>query len=141
MQYFKTGHGIVIRERTEIGNKIVIELVSAVAVISPLIALLSNIYPSLQGTLGFGIVFFFLGFTLSGIRLGYANYMLDIAPEAERPTYLGFMNTFIAPVLLLSSLGGFVIERTSFEVLFTTVIGAGLLALIFSVRLEEPRRG
>ncbi len=123
-----------------VGNKIVIVLVSAVAVISPLVTLLSNVYPSLQGMLGFGIVFFFLGFTLSGIRLGYANYMLDVSPEAERPTYLGFMNTFIAPVLLLSSVGGFVIERTSYEVLFITVIGAGILALAFSVQLEEPRR-
>ncbi len=124
----------------QVGNKIVIVLVSAVAVISPLVTLLSNVYPSLQGMLGFGIVFFFLGFTLSGIRLGYANYMLDVSPEAERPTYLGFMNTFIAPVLLLSSVGGFVIERTSYEVLFITVIGAGILALAFSVQLEEPRR-
>lgn len=123
-----------------IGNKIVIELVSAVAIVSPVLTLLSDFYPWLQGTLGFGIVFFFLGFTLSGIRLGYYNYMLDVSPEAERPTYLGFMNTFIAPVLLLSSVGGFVIERTSFEVLFLTVIGAGIIALLFSVQLEEPRR-
>ncbi|MGD8628002.1 MAG: hypothetical protein PVH52_02885, partial [bacterium] len=105
-----------------------------------LLTLLSNVYAPLQGVLGFGVVFFFLGFTLSGIQLGYANYMLDVSPEAERPTYLGFMNTFIAPVLLLSSVGGFVIERTSYEVLFIGVIAAGIIALIFSVQLEEPRR-
>lgn len=124
-----------------VGNKIVLVLVSAVAVMSPLVTLLSNVYLPLQGMFGFGIVFFFIGFTLSGISLGYANYMLDVSPEAERPTYLGFMNTFIAPVMLLSSVGGFVIERTSYEVLFITVLVAGLLALIFSVQLEEPRRG
>jgi MFS family permease len=123
-----------------VGNKIVLELVSAVAVVSPVITILSNFVLPLQSTLGFGIVFFFLGFTLSGVTLGYSNYMLDVSPEAELPTYLGFMNTFIAPVLLLSSLGGFVIERTSYEVLFLTVIGAGIIALFFSLQLEEPRQ-
>jgi MFS family permease len=123
-----------------VGNKIVMVLVSMVAVVSPFLALISSVHSSLQGMLGFGAVFFFLGFTLSGIQLGYANYMLDVSPEAERPTYLGFMNTFIAPVLLLSSVGGFVIEKTSFEVLFITVIAAGIIALVFSVQLEEPRK-
>jgi MFS family permease len=122
------------------GNKIVLELVSAVAILAPTITLLSAYYPVLRNTLGFGAVFFFLGFTLSGIRLGYSNYMLDVSPEAERPTYLGFMNTFLAPVLLLSTVGGFIIERTSYEVLFFTVIGAGIVAFLFANQLEEPRR-
>ena len=80
-----------------------------------------------------------LGFTLSGVRLGQINYMLDVSPDAERPTYLGFMNTFLAPVLLLSMLGGYIIERTSFEALFFAVMGAATLALVLTVRLDEPR--
>lgn len=65
--------------------------------------------------------------------------MLDVSPETERPTYLGFMNTFLAPVLLLSSLGGLIIEKTSYEVLFSIVIIAAVAALVFSLQLEEPR--
>ena len=122
-----------------VGNKIVLELVSAVAILSPLTAIMTNVASPLRNTMGFGIVFFFLGFTLSGIRLGYANYMLDVSPEAERPTYLGFMHTFLAPVLLLSAVGGYLIEKTSYETLFLTVLGAGLVALVFSLQLEEPR--
>jgi MFS family permease len=122
-----------------IGNKIVLVLVSGVALVSPLLALLSTRCEWLGNTWCFGIVFFFLGFALSGIRLGQTNYMLDVSPEAERPTYLGFMNTFLAPVLLLSMVGGFVIERTSFETLFFTVMGTAILALILAVRLDEPR--
>lgn len=123
-----------------VGNKIVLELVSAVAIMAPMITLLTNVVVPFQSTLGFGLVFFFLGFTLSGITLGYSNYMLDVSPETQRPTYLGFQHTFLAPVLLLSSVGGFMIEKTSYEVLFMTVIGAGLIALVFSLQLEEPRR-
>jgi MFS family permease len=123
-----------------VGNKMVLELVSAVAVISPLVTMATRFCDSLRCTPGFGLVFFFLGFALSGIRLGYTNYMLDVSPEAERPTYLGFMNTFLAPVLLLSSIGGLLIEKTSYDVLFITVIVAGIAALVFALQLEEPRR-
>jgi MFS family permease len=122
------------------GNKIVLELVSAVAVLSPLVTVLTNVCPALRGQVCFAVVFFFLGFTLSGIRLGYTNYMLDVSPETERPTYLGFMNTFLSPVLLLSAVGGLLIERTSYEALFLTAIAAGIFAILFALQLEEPRR-
>lgn len=121
------------------GNKIVLVLVSAVALVSPLLAIMSARLMCLGNTLCIGIIFFFLGFTLSGIRLGQNNYMLDVSPEAERPTYLGFMNTLLAPIMLLSMLGGFIIERTSFEVLFIVVMFAAALALLVAIRLEEPR--
>jgi MFS family permease len=122
-----------------IGNRIVLLLVSGVAVIPPLLAIAGSRFVCFGSTWYFSLVFFFLGFTLSGIRLGQTNYILDVSPEGERPTYLGFMNTLLAPVLLLSMIGGFIIERTSFEVLFLGVIGAAVLALILSLRLDEPR--
>jgi MFS family permease len=123
-----------------VGNKIVLELVSAVAVLSPLLTILTDVCPPLRGTACFGLVFFFLGFALSGIKLGYINYVLDVSPDAERPTYLGFMNTFLAPVLLLSSIGGLIIQKTSYDVLFGLVIAAGIASLVFSLQLEEPRK-
>jgi MFS family permease len=122
-----------------VGNKIVLVLVSGIAVISPVLAVLSGRCLWLGNAWCFGIVFFFLGFTLSGIRLGQTNYMLDVSPDAERPTYLGFMNTLLAPVLLLSMLGGYIIERTSFEALFFAVMGTAVLALLTSFRMDEPR--
>jgi MFS family permease len=122
------------------GNKIVLELVSAVAILAPGLAVATSHTPALQNLHAFGLVFFFLGFALSGIKLGYTNYMLDVSPDAERPTYLGFMNTFLAPVLLLSALGGYLIEKTNYEFLFLAVAAAALAALVFSLQLEEPRR-
>jgi MFS family permease len=122
-----------------IGNKIVLVLVSAVALVPPLLAIMSNRFVCLGNTVCISVVFFFLGFTLSGIRLGENNYMLDVSPEAERPTYLGFMNTLLAPIMLLSMLGGLIIERTSFEALFVAVMGAAVLALLLAIRLDEPR--
>jgi MFS family permease len=123
-----------------VGNKIVLNLTAAVSAAAPLVALLATMAPPLRGIAGFGAVFFFVGFAMSGLRLGHSNYMLDLAPEEERPTYLGFMNTFIAPVALLSAVGGVVVEITSYETLFIIALAASLLALVFGVQLEEPRR-
>ena len=123
-----------------VGNRIVLNLTAAVSAASPAIALFSTVAAPLRGTAGFAAAFFFLGFTMSGLRLGHSNYMLDLSPESERPTYLGFMNTFLAPVMMLSAVGGFIVEKTSFEILFAVALGAGLVALTFATQLEEPRR-
>jgi MFS family permease len=123
-----------------IGNKIVLNLTALVSAASPAIALLTTVAAPLRGMFTFGTVFFFLGFTMSGLRLGHSNYMLDLSPESERPTYLGFMNTFLAPVMLLSAVGGLLVEKTSFEVLFVVALGAGAVAFLFATQLEEPRR-
>ncbi len=123
-----------------IGNKIVLNLTAAVSTAAPIIALLATVTPALRGLVGFGAVFFFVGFAMSGLRLGHSNYMLDLAPEKERPMYLGFMNTFVAPVLLLSAIGGVVVELTSYETLFAIALGASALALVFGAQLEEPRK-
>jgi MFS family permease len=123
-----------------VGNKIVLNLTAAVSVAAPLTALLTTALAPLRGVAGFGTVFFLVGFAMSGLRLGHSNYMLDLAPEHERPTYLGFMNTFVAPVVLLSAVGGIVVELTSYETLFTIAGAASVLALVFAIQLDEPRR-
>jgi MFS family permease len=122
-----------------VGNKIVLNLTAGFATLSPLMALLTSLSARLHGTAGLGIVFFFVGFAMSGLSLGHNNYMLDLSPENERPTYLGFMNTFLAPAMLLSAVGGLIVEATSFEMLFGIALAASLLALAFSAKLEEPR--
>jgi MFS family permease len=122
-----------------VGNKIVLNLTAAVSAAAPLMALITAMVPALRNVAGFGTVFFFVGFAMSGLRLGHSNYMLDLAPEEERPAYLGFMNTFIAPVLMLSAVGGVVVEMTSYETLFITALAASLLALAFGIQLDEPR--
>lgn len=122
-----------------VGNKIVLNLTAAVSAAAPIIALLATVVPQLRGIVGFGAVFFFVGFTMSGLRLGHSNYMLDLAPESERPTYLGFMNTFLAPVMLLAAVGGLVVEITSYETLFAIALAASILAFAFGIQLEEPR--
>jgi MFS family permease len=121
------------------GNRIVLILVSAVAIACPLVTILGVLCLPGPPIVAFGLAFFLIGVAWSGLSLGYTNYILDVSPVAERPTYLGFMNTFLSPVLLLAAVGGFIIERSSYEVLFVTAIVAAAGALVASLELEEPR--
>ncbi len=63
--------------------------------------------------------------TLFSDRMGYFNYLLDLAPEDSRSIYVGFMNSLVTPIMLLPLLGGF-ISGFSFKLLF-------ILSFLFSV--------
>jgi len=121
------------------GNKIVLEMVSAVAVFCPALALLGVRFVPGLPLVAFGPVFFLIGASWGGLGLGYNNYLLDVSPADQRPAYLGFMNTFLAPALLLSAVGGLIIDKASYEVLFLIAGAAGLAALVFAHQMEEPR--
>lgn len=122
-----------------IGNKIVLEMVSATSIVCPLIALAAALWSPAWPLLCFAVVFFLIGMAWSGVSLGYNNYVLEVSPAAERPTYLGFMNTYLSPVLLLSAVGGLIIDKTSYEALFVISAASALAALVFAQQLEEPR--
>jgi MFS family permease len=122
-----------------VGNKIVLVLVSAISIACPVVTLAAGFFAPAGPLLSFGIIFFLIGVSWSGIGLGYTNYMLEVSPADERPTYLGFMNTFLSPVLLLSAVGGLIIDKTSYGMLLGIATAAGAGALFFALQLEEPR--
>ena len=117
--------------------RIVLQLTAAVTILPPILVLTSTVVPMPLEL--YAVIFFFLGSFYSGIRTGYQSYLLAIAPEKERPTYVGMMNTFIAPTLLFSGIGGLILDVTSFPVLFTLVFLLGLGAFCSSLKLIEPQ--
>ncbi|MFZ1946121.1 MAG: MFS transporter [bacterium] len=123
-----------------VGNKIVLVSVSALSIVCPVATLATSAWVPLGGLAAFGAIFFLIGASWSGISLGYTNYMLDVSPAEERPTYLGFMNTFLSPVLLLGAVGGIVVDRASYGALFGIALAAACGALLAALQLEEPRR-
>jgi MFS family permease len=84
----------------------------------------------------YGAVFFFLGATISGLDLGYTNYLLQIAPEDRRPIYVGFVNTVVGPTLFLSAVGGLIVQVSSFAFLYTLLLLISLLAISLSLSLN-----
>jgi hypothetical protein len=81
-------------------------------------------------------IFFFLGATIAGLDLGHMNYLLQFAPEERRPIYVGFFNTVVGPTLLLSALGGVIIQVSSFGFLYVLLLLISVVSILLSLSLK-----
>jgi len=124
------------------GSRVVSQLTSLLGVASPLLALGVHYFPLPQASLvyAYALVFFFIGGTYSGYMQGFTNFVLDIAPPGEIPAYVGLYNTlggtvvFVAPLL-----GGWLLQLTSYPVLFWSAAIGTAAGLALSLRLSQPR--
>ena len=67
--------------------------------------------------------------------MGFTNYLLEVAPEAMRPVYIGAGNTVRGLLMALPVLGGWLLEVTSYPVLFGVTIAVGMVGFYVSLRL------
>ena len=72
--------------------------------------------------------------------MGTTNYLLEIAPEDRRPSYMAFMRVLQAPTVLMPLISGTVAEWISFEAAFFLSALAATTTLTLVLRLDEPRR-
>jgi MFS family permease len=120
-----------------VSNRKVIVLAGCISVIPPLLSLGCSFFP--VPPLLFGVVFLMLGMAESGISMGYLNYLLEISPERGRVLSIGLWNTFIAPTLFFSALGGLLSQIFSLRILFAVVFITTTVSALVSRRLKEPR--
>lgn len=88
----------------------------------------------------FRAVFAFLGFTLGTELMARYNMCVEYGPVEQRSTYIGLMNTLLAPLYLAGLAGGWVSDAFGYEALFlmgALASSAGLLLFLFRVR--DPR--
>ncbi len=79
------------------------------------------------------------GFYLSSLTIGSMNYMMDIAPERKRPSYLAFMGLFTLPMALAPMAYGWAADALGYRVVFTTGLVLAAAAFYFATQLLEPR--
>jgi MFS family permease len=118
-------------------NRLVLMLSAICSAISPFLLLL-NLLTKIP-IYFYGAIFFFLGATMSGIDMGYTNYLLEIAPEDKRPIYVGFMNTIIGPTIFLSAVGGLIIQVSSFAFLYSLTLLMGMVSIFLSLSLGTQK--
>lgn len=82
----------------------------------------------------YGIVFFLLGFIISGRKIGFEPYLLDIAPEAQRTEYLGIRGTLNVFIVVLPIIGGLLINLTGYTLTFILVSLVMLAASLLNRR-------
>jgi len=124
------------------GSRIVTQLTVALGLVSPLLALAVHWIP-IQAALTpyvYSLVFLFIGGNYAGYMQGFMNLVLDIAPPQDRPAYIGLYNTLGGTVVTAAPLvGGWILQATSYPILFS-VTAAGIIAsLLLSFTLREPR--
>jgi len=83
----------------------------------------------------YGLVFLASNASMACSLPGWASYILEWAPEAERPIYMGLTNTIngLAALFILQWTGG------NYEILFILTAIGTLAALPLTAALPEPR--
>ncbi|MCD6291165.1 MAG: MFS transporter [Anaerolineae bacterium] len=126
------------------GTRKIIRISGWLAVGTPLLALgipmLRPLSPAGLLPYLYALVFAAMGALMNANMAGFMNYILEIAPETERPAYVGLANTLGSLILLAPFLGGWVLEAFSYGVLLTVTAMVCLAGLIVSRWLEEPRQ-
>jgi MFS family permease len=90
---------------------------------------------------GYGLVFFALSATMSSMLPGWMNFVLEHAPELERPKYVGLTNTLNGLGTLFSTLGGLILawSNDNYRLLFVLTLAGLSLAWPLALRLRDPR--
>lgn len=86
---------------------------------------------------GFGLVFFILGFAEAGVRLGRKTYLVDAAPEKERPTLVAFANSAIGVITLLGGVLGAVAQWGGLTALLAVLVAAAATGSGLSLAMPE----
>ncbi len=84
----------------------------------------------------FSLTYFFLSFSGTGIAISFTNYVLELAEDAHRPTYLALSNASESGMMLLPVIGGILLQLVPHWVLFALAFAGALLAVLASRRLS-----
>ena len=126
------------------GVYFLLQISSLLTALTPLLAAL---LPWLMRSVGFTVerngllpaylftgVFLLAGSSESGRTIGLMALLLGVAPDEERASYIGLVNTVLGLVSFLPILSGAIIDRTGFEPIFFAATGLLLLGHLITLR-------
>ena len=76
------------------------------------------------------IIFFLVGFLISGRAVGFESYLLDICPADNRIIYLGIRGTMNFLIVLLPIAGGIFISFMGYHLTFIIVAAVMFVAFL-----------
>lgn len=115
-------------------------MVPLLALATPLLSRGLDLSAALSAYL-FGLLFICQGFGNSGASVGLQAFLLDMAPPAERPSYIGSVNTMLGIVSFIPIIGGTLIDFLGYEVVFAMALAFILAALLVSQELSDKVTG
>lgn len=119
------------------GNRVVLAVASALFAAAPLLSVL--FLRSGAPLSAYALPFLLLGAGEAGNSVGYLAYTIERSDESNRPAYVGFMNSIVAPFHFLGAAGGLLLAVVPFEAV--CLLSAALLAFgaRLATRLAPPR--
>jgi Na+/melibiose symporter-like transporter len=126
------------------GAVMALGLCSGIGMVGLVVALvlLAGITP-LSGAIGAAWllpVFMLAGIRNSGTGIAWNSLLLDIAPPEERSLYVGFTNTILGVVLLLTGMSGMIVKVLGYNALFAFALSAHVLALWLGLGVMKASR-
>ncbi len=124
------------------GNRLLVRLAALGVTLPSIIALVIIHLPEtgLDKSFMFTLVFLFQGLHTTANSIGNNNYVLELVPSIERVLYISLTHGIVGLTLFVSPLGGVIVDWLGFEPLFLFSLACGLIAVLLSVGLEEPRK-
>lgn len=97
-----------------------------------------NYFPSSWiNTYTYAPVFFLIIMAYSGARMARKTYLIDYAPEGERPLYVSLANTSIGILVVLSGVLGLIANFFGLIPMILVLMGLMLLAARYASMLQE----
>ena len=123
---------------THLGHRSVMRGVALLSATAPLLVLVATPIddPGVRTALLAG-AFALVGAAVSGMNIGFQTLLLAIAPAARRPSYVGLMNSFVGPFMLLPAVAGWVSDVTAPAVIFVGAVAAAGVAWWIAARLPQ----
>jgi dipeptide/tripeptide permease len=118
------------------GSQAVIKVAALAAAVSPVFALAAHLAGSGWLVAAYPIVFVALGIVNSAWVVGFANYVLGLAPDGLHGAYIGLSNTLIGLLFVAPIAGGWLLEVSSYTVLFGLTAVGILAGFWFAFRLD-----
>ncbi|HJW84157.1 MAG TPA: MFS transporter [Anaerolineae bacterium] len=120
------------------GSVSVIQITTLLAAGGPLLALMLHLAGRTQPGLalaGYLLLFMLIGSIDASFLIGLLAYVLDIAPPGERTAYTGLANTIGGLTVIAPTIGGVLLQWSSYPVLFVCASLGGALALLTALKL------
>lgn len=104
-------------------SRTVLLLSGGFAVAGGILAIVLGVLPDeFHTALAYSPVFLLIGFAEAGVRVGRKTYLVDAAPENERPLYVAMSNTVVGAFTILAGGLGFIADTFGLVTLLTIFI-------------------
>ncbi|MBN2540416.1 MAG: MFS transporter [Bacilli bacterium] len=118
---------------TKFNAKYIVGFCIALGGLNPILALILGF----TNPIAYGIIFFIMGFMISGRKIGFEPYLLDIIPLNERVEYLGIRGSLNILVVILPLIAGILIDFAGYIPIFITVTVMMILALTQLMKISD----